>query len=222
MTNYPIKDKFKAMLITIKEQDIDLTDSKLQRAFKYQSELSGKAIDYEEDNPLMEGIVLSKSFLLSAFDNKSDDKWGYNETRGKENYIPPVGWIKYGVKCANLYGDNDDWLACDHRKGEWCIGYMGFRKQQVAEKLVLKYEKDEDLRHNGEKVGIGVYAYQDPKDMEKDCDVIKYKKEEYLIGFMLRINPEAIKIPSKDRKYWVVDGTSGTLRPVGILVKKIK
>lgn len=221
-TNYPIKDKFKAMLITLKEQDIDFTDSKLQRAFKYQSELAGKAIDYEEDIPLMEGIVLSKSFLLSAFDNKSDDKWGYNETRGKEKYIPPVGWIKYGVKCAGLYGDNDDWIACDHRKGEWCIGYMGLRKQQVAEKLVLKHENDDDSRHNGQKVGIGVYTYQDPKDMEKDCDVIKYKKEEYLIGFMVRVNPEAIKIPSKDHKYWVVDGTSSSLRPVGILLKKIK
>ena len=221
-TNFPIRDKFKATLITLKDQDIDITDNRLERAFKYQNGLSGKDIDYEEDNPLLEGIVLSKSFFLPQFDNKNDSKWGYNETRGKEQYIPPVGWWRYGVKCENLYGNNDDWLACDHRKGEWCIGYIGFRKQQEADKLVAKFEKDEDTRHNGRKVGIGVFAYQDPKDMEKDCEVIKYKNEEYLIGFMLRINPSAIRIPSKDKKYWVVDGTSETLRPCGILLKKIK
>ena len=221
-TNYPIRDKFKAMLITLKEQDIDITDNRLERAFKYQNGLSNKDIDYEEDDPLLEGIVLSKSFLLPQYDNKSDSRWGYNETRGKEQYIPPVGWWRYGVKCENLYGNNNDWLACDHRKGEWSIGYIGFRKQQEADKLILKFEKDEDTRHNGRKVGIGVYTYQNPKDMENDCEVIKYKDEEYLIGFMLRINPAAIRIPSKDKKYWVVDGTSDNLRPCGILLKKIK
>ena len=210
------------MLITLKEYDLDITEGRLKRAFKYQSDLADKEIDYEEDNPLLEGIVLSKSFLNPQYDNKSDKNWGYNEMRGKEKYIPPVGWWRYGVKCANSYGENDDWLACDHRKGEWCVGYVGFRKQQEIEKMTSKYENDDDIRHNGQKVGLGVYVNQDPKIMEKDCEVIKYKKEEYLIGFMLRVNPNAIRIPSKNKDYWVVDGTSETLRPNGIVVKKIK
>ena len=217
-TNYPIRDKFKAMLITLREQDIDITDSRLERAFRYQNDLAEKEIDYEEDIPLMEGIVLTKSFLSPQFDNKNWEN--NNEKRGNEKYIPPVGWWCYGVKCN--YDDNDDWLSNDNRKGEWCIGYLGFRKQQETEKNVLLFENDDDIKHNGQKIGIGVYVYQSPEDMEKECEIIKYKKEEYLIGFMLRINPLKIRIPSKNQKYWIVDGTSMSLRPCGILVKKLK
>ena len=221
-TNYPIKDKFKAMLITLRDQDIDISDSRLERTFRYQSDLAGKEIDYEEDFPLMEGIVLSKSFLSHQYDNKSDFQWEKNDVRGNEKFIPPFGWSYYGVRCINLYGESNDWLSRDNREGEWCIGYIGFRKQQQTEKMVLKFENDDDLRHTGEKVGIGVYVYQDPKNMEKECQIIKCKTEEYIIGFMLRINPSKIRIPSKDKKYWVVDGTSESLRPFGILVKRLK
>ena len=87
----------------------------------------------------------------------------------------------------------------------------------------VEQQNDEDVRHPGQKVGLGVAVCQNPKDMEEDCEVIEYGNEKYKIGFMLRINPDAIRIPkSENGKYWVVSGTRDDLRPYGILYKKIK
>ena len=64
---------------------------------------------------------------------------------------------------------------------------------------------------------------QNPKDMEDDCEEIEVGNEVYKVGFMLRIKPEAIRIPkSGNGKYWVVSGTKEDLRPYSILSKRIR
>ena len=81
---------------------------------------------------------------------------------------------------------------------------------------------DDDMRNNGKKVGLGVWLRQDPKKMEEDCSVITVKDEEYKVGFSMRVNPKALKIPkSGNGEFWVVNGIQDELRPHGILVKKI-
>jgi hypothetical protein len=48
--------------------------------------------------------------------------------RGKkrgEEYIPPTGWIGYGLKVMGVYKD-DVWLGMNNNKGEWCVAYHGW------------------------------------------------------------------------------------------------
>ena len=56
--------------------------------------------------------------------NKDDNSWGKNDTRGGEIYNPPIGWAKYGLNVSKRFDNkNDDWLGFEHQKGEWCIAY---------------------------------------------------------------------------------------------------
>jgi len=95
--------------------------------------------------------------------NKSDSNWGYNEMRGGEKYYPPKGWHRYGISVLDKYDNkNNDWLSYDNRKGEWCICYSGLSREKEK-----NYENDDDLKHPGKKVGLGVYVSPKPEEMEK-------------------------------------------------------
>ena len=50
--------------------------------------------------------------------------WKKEAKRGGEEYIPPKGWIGYGLKVSDVYGDNT-WIGMNNSKGEWCVAYHG-------------------------------------------------------------------------------------------------
>lgn len=61
---------------------------------------------------------------------------GENETRAGEPYIPPKGWIRYGLNVSGKYDKgNNDWLAYDNSKGEWCIAYHGVAQGQTSDSV---------------------------------------------------------------------------------------
>ena len=71
--------------------------------------------------------------MFDSRGNNKDGGWGINETRGGEPYNPPEGWIRYGLNVVGKYDNgNDDWLAFDNRKGEWCIAYYGVAQGKTS------------------------------------------------------------------------------------------
>ena len=48
------------------------------------------------------------------------ESWPHFEKREEEeDYFPPDGWDRYGLRVYNKYDNqNNDWLSSDNRKGE--------------------------------------------------------------------------------------------------------
>ena len=110
----------------------------LLKKFKDEPEL-GKLKNLHTDL-IINGCKLSEKMFDSRGNNK-DGGWGINETRGGEPYDPPEGWIRYGLNVVGKYDNgNDDWLAYDNRKGEWCIAYH-IKIMMIADTRAKKLEK---------------------------------------------------------------------------------
>ncbi len=210
----------------------------LLKKFKYDPEL-GKLKDLHTDL-ILSGCSLSKKMFDSRGNNK-DGGWGKNETRGGEPYNPPEGWIRYGLNVVGKYDNgNDDWLAFDNRKGEWCIAYHGVAQGQTSnnvKKVVgliatsnLKkglgqgYKDYDDCRHKGQKVGEGVYCTPNPNVTIEDgyAGIAEVNGERYYMAFMLRVKPDKIRCAKEKEDYWVLNGTDDEIRPYGILIKKVE
>ena len=195
--------------------------------------------------------------MLDARGNNADGGWGKGEKRGGEEYIPPEGWIGYGLKVLDKYdlekeGKQNDWLAYDNREGEWCVAYHGvgseYSSKEVAKAVngianfTLKekknlnnnineeeddeeeydYAEDDDIRHPGNKVGRGVYCSPNPDVMDNYAGKVEINNEIYKMGFMLRVNPEKIRVPVGNLNFWVLNGNPDEVRPYRILIKKVE
>ena len=175
-----------------------------------------------KEEKIIEGIILNKCMLDSRGDNK-DGNWGYYEQRGGEDYLPPSGWDRYGLNVFDKYDNrNNDWLKYDNTKGEWCIAYGWLTYDKETVNLSKKYENDNDIRHNGCKVGKGIYCSQNPEIMEELTQEVKLNGEKYKLGLMLRVNPDKFRCPENNDELWVVEGHSDEIRPYGLLIKKIE
>ena len=211
----------KYTLIIIFKCDIKpLTKQILRVFYKKKIILDFKTITNFCEKPIIESIRLNKSMLDARGNNKSDSQWGYLETRGGFDYLPPVGWHRYGLKVFYRYDKgNNDWLSYDNRPGEWSIAYSGLSSQNT--KNTQEYEYDMDTKNYDQKVGIGVYTFQNPKIMEEKTEIVNANGVKYKMGFMLRVKPNKIRIPQSNQQIWVINGTSEEIRPYGILLKKI-
>ena len=153
--------------------------------------------------------------------NKDDSNWGYEETRGGEDYIPPKGWHRYGLRVYDKYDNKDnDWLSYDNRDGEWCIAYSGL--SGFTKKYNQYNENDNDSKNPGKKVGTGVITWQNPEFMYNNTEIINVNGINYKMGLMLRVNPDKIRAPLSNKNVWIVNGVPDEIRPYGILLKKLK
>ena len=168
---------------------------------------------------VLDGILLNPELLDHNGDNKNQG-WGYNEKRGGRPYIPPKGWIGYGLKVWGKYDKgNNDWIGHTGVAGEWCVAYHG-----ASQKLNNNYKmmRDvEDSNHPGQKVGEGVYCSPNPNVLDQEGGVVQVGGKKYKIGFMLRVRPEKIRIAKNNPDYWVLNGTSDEIRPYRILIKNL-
>ena len=190
---------------------------------------------------IMEGCKLSKDMVDARGNRKSG--WGVGEKRGGFKYTPPFkGWIGYGLKVWDRYdGTNNDWLAYNGNKNEWAVAYHGigvklednFTLETATKSIIVGgfkagkgqyYKNDDDARHPGNKVGIGVYCSPDPKVMEeyakgsKSETIVNGKK--FIMGFMMRVKPDKIRYSKSKPDYWVLNGTTDEMRPYRIMVKE--
>ena len=74
------------------------------------------------------------------------------------------------------------------------------------------YTGDEDARHPGKKVGVGVYCSPNPYVMESYASCASTSTcingINYMMGFMIRVNPECIRYSNSQKDYWVLNGTT--------------
>ena len=190
---------------------------------------------------IMEGCKLTSGMLDSRGNRESG--WGVGEKRGGFDYIPPhQGWKGYGLKVWNKYDNgNNDWLAYDGNENEWAVAYHGigvklgsnFTLEKATSSILAggfkagsgqAYEDDEDSRHPGNKVGIGVYCSPNPKVMESYAkgasSETSVNGKKFMMGFMMRVKPDKIRYSDSQPDYWVLDGTTEQMRPYRIMVKE--
>lgn len=208
--------------VIFKTRDLDLTKNELIEKFKNELEL--KTLKIRKDL-LLNACKISKGM----FDKKGNKNIGWeddNKKRGGESYIPPEGWIGYGLKVWDKYDldkgeKKNNWLSFNNNEGEWCIAYRGIGNE-IKRNEENDYSDDDDIKHPGKKVGNGVYCSPNPEVMERYAEIIQKGQEKYKIGFMVRVNPEKIRVSAKNTDIWIVDGKDDDIRPYRILVKEIK
>ncbi len=175
--------------------------------------------------------------MLDYRGNNKDGGWAKKgEKRGGEEYIPPTGWIGYGLKVMDVYKDNT-WLGNNNCKGEWCVAYHGVADGQSPKEVVnitgkiceggFKPSKsgkctcDDDLRHPGKKCGLGVYCSPDINYAERYAGITELNNEKYKCVLMLRINPSKIRQSKTYPKEYILDANPDEIRPYRILLKKV-
>jgi serine/threonine protein kinase len=211
-------NKFTVMIFIKSNFSKEITKNKLIDIFgeKYDDLKTLSKIDIEKIIPL---IKLNKSMLCPQNNNK-ENKWKIGEKRGGEDYIPPLGWISYAINIQKCFNDkNYNWIGSQNKPGEWCTAYCGLKG--ITQSMEQIYENEDDFRHPGEKIGIGVYCTSDPSIMEKETETIDANGKKYMVGFMLRIKPDKIRACAKNNKIWIVNGNDNEFRPYGILVKEL-
>ena len=211
------QNRFTAVIIIKSNININITKDDLIKVFWQDPEL--KTLERVDKELLMPIIKLSPSMLFPKEDNKTN-KWAMGEKRGGEDYIPPFGWIKYGINIDHGFNDrNYDWINHMNPKGQWCVAYCGITG--ITKKMEQIFENDYDIKHPGKNVGAGVYCYSDPKIMEQCTEIINANGENYKVGFMVRVKPDKIRASQRNKNVWVVNGNDNEFRPYGILIKRV-
>ena len=176
--------------------------------------------------------------LLNGFGNKFKGNWAFGEYRGGIPYNPPRGWIGFGLNVINKYDNgNNDWLACDGREGEWCVGYHGIGRNQTSDavrNMILSILRNNlqpgsaqackneiDINHRPNKVGVGVYCSAHINVLEEYAGHIVIRNKKYKVGIMVRCKRDKIRIPMYHKNYWVLDGNFDQLRPYRLLIKRM-
>jgi len=213
--NYKMhKGQFTAILILKSNFNKNITKNELIEIFKNYEDF--KHLTNIEKELIIPSIRLNRSMLDNKGNNKQKNNWRENEKRGGEPYYPPKGWIKYGIKVSNCY-ENNDWIILHHKTGEWCTAYCGITG--ITKKIEQIYENDNDIKHYGKKVGIGVLCPIKSNIMEENTEAININGNQYKIGFMIRVKPGKMRCPESNKDIWIVNGNDDEFRPYGILIK---
>ena len=171
---------------------------------------------------LLNGCKLNRIMLDDLGDNFNN--YGQNEKRGGKDYIPPLGWMGYGLRVLNRYDlGNNDWIDYDNNPNEWAVAYhgMGIGLNGDINNNNLQFKKSKDIYHDGKSVGEGVYMTQDPNIMEQFSSEYELQGKKYKLGIMCRIMPKSIRSPENGKEFWVINGTENEVRPYRILIKEI-
>ena len=230
---FPRKGSYQVTVI-FKSQDFKLSEEELLNKFKDEKDELGKLKKIEK-GIILDGCILNPSMLDQKGNNRDGGWAGNNERRGGENYIPPHGWIGYGLRVEDVYGDNI-WLGMDNKNGEWCVAYHGVANGQDSKDVARiagiiykdkfkpstwgKATDDDDLRNPGKKCGLGVYCSPDISYAEGYAGIIDFNNRKYKCVLMLRVNPEKIRQSKSYPKEYILEPNTDEIRPYRILLKE--
>ena len=189
--------------------------------------------------PLFEYIILDETIFDSRYNNKDDNEWGENEKRGKEDYIPPKGWIGYGLNVEDNYDNGDSCWLCfaGIYENEFAVAYYPISEED--DDIFMGYEIGKNIetienyelsnliaksvdRKSGEReqqTGDGTILYQDIKIAEKQASFIQTDNFSFKIIIMCRVNPKKIRAPEDYKEIWILNPNSEEIRPYRILIK---
>ena len=157
----------------------------------------------------------------------------YRGKRGNLPYIPPLGWIGFGLKVLDKYDNGDNnWLGNCNSPGEWAVAYHEIsRLSSMENKIIIKMifegffmgmqqicQNNNDKYHPGKLVGRGVYFSPNIEVLEPYTNMTEIYGKNYKIILMVRIKPSAIRGCEKF-PYYVVNGSFDEVRPYRILFK---
>ena len=233
---FPRKGSYMVTVI-FKSKDFSLNKSDLLKKFQKEKDELGLLKDIES------GIILGgcklRPEMLDNRGNNKDGGWAPDgEKRGGELYLPPKGWIGYGLKVLDVYSDNNNWIGMNNGPGEWSVAYHGVARAQNNPKEVSKIAglivtggfkpstwgkaaDDPDLRHPGKKCGHGVYCTPDINYAEQYAGITELNNEKYKCVLMLRVNPKKIRQSSTYQKEYILEPDPNEIRPYRILLKKV-
>jgi hypothetical protein len=106
-----------------------------------------------------------------------------NESRGKCPYMPPAGWLRFGMQVLGKFEGGDAWLGHVNGPGEWAVVYHGTKHENV-EKLTKKPLRAEAKNFSGH----GIYCSPNPEVAEEDTDELELQGAKYKFMFMCRVN----------------------------------
>ena len=231
---FPRKGSYQVTII-FNSNDFKLEKEDLMAKFSNEKDELGKLKDVEK-GLIIDGCYLSKNQLDYRGNNRDPGWAGIGEKRGGEEYIPPIGWVGYGLKVLDVYEDNI-WLGMNNIKGEWCVAYHGVGDGQPSEKVIkdagLIYKGGfksshrntqanvEDKRHPGKTCGYGVYCSPDIAYAEDYAGKTEFNGEKYKVVLMLRINPDKIRQSKDFPKEYILNPLKDEIRPYRILLKKV-
>ena len=235
---FPRKGSYEVTII-FKSKDFLLNENDLLQKFqKYKDELG--QLKKIESGIIISGCKLNES-MLDYRGNNRDGGWaGKGEKRGGEEYFPPNGWVGYGLNVLDndRFGGDNTWIGMDNIEGEWCVAYHGVARGQSPGNvskitgLICKTgfkpsssgaaTSDDDLRHPGEKCGLGVYCSPDIQYIEDNnyAGITQFNGESYKCALMLRVNPEKIRQSKYWPKEYILEPVPDEIRPYRILLKK--
>ena len=189
--------------------------------------------------PLIEYIHLDPKIFDSRYNNKNDNKWGQNEKRGKENYIPPIGWMGYGLNVEDSYdGGQACWLCFGGiYENEFAIAYypvteedddiiLGYKIKQNIENIenfefsnLIAKSINTKSGQRKEQTGEGTIVYQNIEIAEKQASFIETDSFSFKLVIMCRVRPDKIRAPEDYKELWILNPNSEEIRPYRILVK---
>ena len=238
----PQKGSYQVDVIFMTEEfNTNIDADELKKKFKDDKEF--KEISYLNQihkSLIMEGCKLSTN-MLDPRGNKKNG-WSTGQKRGGFDYYPPLkGWKGFGVRVIDKYDNgNNDWIQNNGNSNEWAIAYHGtgvkmgssFTLEKATNSILSggfkagwgqAYAGDNDARHPGKKVGIGVYCSPNPYVMESYARCAQSSTNingiHYMMGFMMRVKPERIRYSDSQKDYWVLNGSTDEMRPYRIMVK---
>ena len=183
---------------------------------------------------LIEALAFSPALLDQRGDKHKN--WCTNNIRGGELYEPPgEGWIGLGINVLDKY-ENNDWLRCDNKEGEFAIGYIGLNNLLNYEDDISKqtsnlrrhklYQFDTNIKVKGgwcekcgPRCGEGITVFQNPKYAENSAGIVDVSGYRAKIILMCRVNPLKIRRPKNANLLWILNPTSDEIRPYRILIK---
>ena len=165
------------------------------------------------------------------------------KTIGNQVYYPPIGWTAYEFDIYLKYDNgNSKWLKCEGKPGEWAIAYHGVARNQdnynilkaidniYKENLkpgINQYCSDHininpNTKKKYPKCDIGVYVTPNIEIAESYAGNLEINNKIYSCVLQFRINPEHLRISSRNKDYWICEGSVNGVRPYRLLIKELK
>ena len=154
------------------------------------------------------------------FTDQTDDGRVY--TRGGTVYNRPYGWNRVALNVKEKYegiewlGGKDGGNRKESKAGEWAVSYHGTKKK-FAEKIATQgFNLSKGRRF---KYGRGIYSTPDPAIAQEFAKVFTFEGEHFKILVQNRVKMADTEVV--DHKNFFVTVTEASIRPYGLLYKKI-
>ena len=199
--------------------------------------IKSNKFDFDENNKIFDNIeeikeiklIIFKYIGVENFDYKGNSKSfnsSQNIKRGTEKYDPPYGYTGIGRKVLDKY-ENNEWLTNKSKSSRWAIAYHPIFDEKSIRKIFKEglkpgnsqdFSGQEDIRHPGKKIQIGIYLYPNIKTAEDKANIIYFNKKYYKFILMARVKINEISEP-ENVNYWILNEEN--VRVYRLLIKEI-